>query len=145
MTHAQFIDYVEDYYQPITSKTVKIFIMKEITQYSESQLDSIFNSLISLFLKQYKPEIDVGAIQKAAQHAQTGMREVDGEIFYDGRFIGHRDSGRFIPAVYVLTPSVRQKYVIEYRNYEYPEAFLELVRESDTLRIEYESRKQIEP
>lgn len=130
MTHVDFMRNVEGYYGKYNNEFVKTAVMRFITQYDENELDMILESIMLLFLKQYKPEIDVGAIAKAAEKARVGITgdRGDGEnVYYNGRLIGHYDTGRFIPAVHRLTASAKQKYIEHYADYSNPDSFVELI------------------
>ena len=144
MTHRDFISSVEGYYGEFKMPLVKTLVMKHIMQYSENQLEAIFESLTLNFLKTYKPEIDVGAIAQAAEKAKVGMRIEGQEAMYDGRYLGNFDSGRFIPAIFLLDEKERIEYSKNYKDYTSPEKFMPLVAKSEQRMLAQREQQAIE-
>ena len=115
---------MEAYYGPYERPQVKAAVFAYIGQFADIQ--QIYDRLILEFSGQYRFVPDVAVIQRIV----SGLNDEDSNgVYRHGRRIGHMDGGRFIPDLSLLSPQAFEKYALEYRFYENPQGYLQLLED----------------
>jgi len=130
-----FINRLEAYYGQYKNPAVKAAIIDYYYDFKPKELDALYRLVIINYSTQWNKQPDLAILEKIRRTNRdeydqlVGDYEKDGEVYRNGRFIGHYDGNRFVPALYLLNKEQALEYRNNYRLYDNPEDFEMLIEE----------------